>query len=260
MAMEVSRGTAYGIGLAQVAVTLGVLLFFPSVDVHLYLVRALVNRTTTATMVEQDVLVAGPGSLEGVRAQVGLPVLLASACAAVFSTVTYRTYESGVAGQDFQQEVLDQIPMWDLLFWLYAALLHVIVVLVIADPVDIFGVVASTCFMAYFLHRACAPKSQTLNLTQENLNIVGYCMGVLMAAYQITDTRSHSAATIMLLVVIDYFLGIGHTYDRQASIDTVANCRLFYICAGTLGTALLYSVCQGPAVAQEGHAGASYAI
>jgi hypothetical protein len=256
--MEVSRGTAYGIGLAQVAVTLGVLLFFPSVDVHLYLVRAFLNRTSAATM-ERDVLVAGPGSLEGVRAQVGLPILLASACAAVFSTVTYRTYESGVAGQDFQQEVLDQIPMWDLLFWLYTTLLHVIVVLVIADPVDIFGVVASTCFMAYFLHRACAPKSQTLNLTQENLNIVGYCMGVLMAAYQITNTRSHSAATIMLLVVIDYFLGIGHTYDRQASIDTVANCRLFYICVGTLGTALLYAVCQGQE-AQEGLAGVSYAL
>jgi hypothetical protein len=48
----------------------------------------------------------------------------------------------------------------------------------------------------------------------------------------------------MLVVVVDYFLGVGHTYDRQATIDTVSNCRLFYICAGTLGLALLYALSE----------------
>jgi hypothetical protein len=236
--MEVSRGTAYGIGLAQVAVTLGVLLFFPGVEVRLFLAHIRVNSTSGQDVAEQ-------GAPEAViRAHTGMPILLASTLAAVFSTITYRTYESGIAGQDFQQEVLDQIPMWDLLFWVYLLLVHAIVVLVVADPVDIFGLIASTCFMTYFLHRACAPKSQILNLTQENLNIVGYCLGVLMAAYQFTNLRQHSGTTLMLLVVLDYFLGIGHTFDRQATIDTVANCRLFYICVGTLGTAILYTVGQ----------------
>jgi hypothetical protein len=49
-------------------------------------------------------------------------------------------------------------------------------------------------------------------------------------------------SAVMLLVVLDYFMGIGHTYDRQATIGTVSNCRLFYICAGTVGTALLYAM------------------
>lgn len=253
MGMEVSRGTAYGVGLAQVAVTLGVLLFFPGVEVHLFLVHAGVNNTRV-------VWGAGPDGAEVIRAHMGMPVLLASALAAVFSTVTYRTYESGVAGQDFQQEVLDQIPMWDLLFWVYLMLVHAVAVLVVADPVDVFGLIASTCFMTYFLHRACAPKSQVLNLTQENLNIVGYCMGVLMAAYQFTSLRPHAGTTLMLLVVLDYFLGIGHTYDRQATIDTVANCRLFYICVGTLGTALLYAVCQEGAQESESQGGIGFAM
>lgn len=239
--MEVSRGTAYGIGLAQVAATLGVILFFPGVEVHMFMAHSVVNSTKEGAQV-----VLMPEPPEVIRLHMGMPVILASALAAVFSTVTYRTYESGVAGQDFQQEVLDQIPMWDLLFWVYLMLVHAIAVLVVADPVDIFGWVAATCFMTYFMHRACAPKSQILNLTQENLNIVGYCFGVLMAAYQFTNQRPHAATTLMLLVVLDYFLGIGHTYDRQATIDTVANCRLFYICVGTLSTAFLYAVCQQP--------------
>ena len=49
-------------------------------------------------------------------------------------------------------------------------------------------------------------------------------------------------SVLTLMVVLDYFMGVGHTYDRQATIDTVSNCRLFYICAGTVGTALLYAV------------------
>lgn len=236
--MEVSRGTAYGIGLAQVAVTLGVVLFFPSADMHMFVPHAQVNGT------QGRVSWLMSEATDVMRVQLGLPVTLASAMAAIFCTITYRTYESGIAGQDFQQEVLDQIPMWDLLFWIYLLLAHAIAVLVVADPVDIYGLIAATCFMTYFMHRACAPKSQVLNLTQENLNIVGYCFGVLMAAYQITNHRPHAPTTLMLLVVLDYFLGIGHTYDRQATIDTVANCRLFYVCVGTLGTAFLYTVCQ----------------
>lgn len=232
--MELSRGTAYGIGLSQVAITLGVILFCPMIDTHIFLARAAVNGTLT--LVSRDV--------QGVEAHMATPILLASAMAAVFSTITYRTYESGISGQDFQQDVLDQVPMWDLLFWGYLLLVHGIAVLVVADPVDVFGLIASTSFMGYFLHRACAPKSHTINLTQENLNIVGYCVGVLMAAYQITETRGNGATILMMLVVVDYFLGIGHTYDRQATIDTVANCRLFYICVGTLGTAALYGMSQ----------------
>jgi hypothetical protein len=58
-------------------------------------------------------------------------------------------------------------------------------------------------------------------------------------AYQVT--HANGATIVMLVVVLDYFLGVGHTYDRQTTIDTAMNCRLFYICAGTLGTAFLYA-------------------
>lgn len=244
--MDISRGMAYGIGLSQVAVTMGAVLFSPGVEIHVFLARAHVNESAAL-----DNPVVVDSQFQGVKAHTALPILLASALAAMFSTVTYKTHESGITGQDFQQEVLDQVPMWDLLFWTYLLLAHSIVVVTVADPVDVFGVIASTCFMTYFLHRACAPKSHVLNLTQENLNIVGYCLGVMMAAYQITETRGFGGYVLMMLVVLDYFLGVGHTYDKQPTIDTVGNCRLFYICAGTLGTAVLYVLSgetQGEAV------------
>jgi len=240
--MEVSRGTAYGIALAQVAVTLGVVLFSPSVDVNMFYVRLHLNTSVTPHQLTTD-----GAAIKGVQGGLALPVMMASGIAAVFSTVTYQSHESGITGQDFQQDVMDQVPMWDLLFWVYVLISHGISVFVVADPVDVFGAIASTSFMAYFLYRACAPKGQMLNLTQENLNILGYCIGILMVCYQMTDVRGNGASIVMLVVVLDYFLGIGHTYDRQATMDTVSNCRLFYVCAGTLGTALMYVLCDAPA-------------
>ena len=87
---------------------------------------------------------------------------------------------------------------------------------------------------------SCAVGHQ-LQLTQENVNILGYFLGLLQTSYQITDTRDNGATVIMIVVVLDYFLGVGHTYDQQATIDTVANCRLFYVCAGSIALAFLYA-------------------
>jgi hypothetical protein len=215
-----------------------VLLFCPGVRVQLFFAHAKINGT-------YGVVLNPENALETYSGHLGMPIMLGSALVAVFATVTYRTYETGISGQDYVLDVLEQISMWDLLFWVYLLLLHIIAVLVVADPVDAYGLMASSSFMTYFLHRACSPKGPLLSLTQENLNLVGYCFGVLITAYQITDTHANSAAVIMLLVVIDYFLGVGHTYDKQATIDTVANCRLFYVCAGTLSTAFAYAASQG---------------
>ena len=236
--MELTRGTAYGLGLSQCAITLGVVLFSPPVHVDVFVARPLVNASAPGGF-----SIDPRSQMQGMRVFMGMPLLLASALAAVFSTVTYQAHEQGLSGQDYQHDVLEQLGMWDLLFWAYCMLAHGLVVCLVADPVDVFGCVASTAFMVYFLYRACSPKSQCINLTQENLNILGYCLGILQLAYQITDTRPNGSTVVMVVLVMDYFLGIGHTYDRQATIDTVTNCRLFYICGGTVGTAALYGMC-----------------
>jgi hypothetical protein len=242
--METSRGTAYGLGLSQCAITLGFVLFFAPLEVDVFIPRAglVVAANHSAIAV----------STQGVRVHMGTPVLCASALAAVFAMVTYKAHEQSLTGQDFQPDVIEQMGMWDLLFWAYSLLAHGIVVLIVCDPVDLYGLISSTCFLSYFLFRACYPKGQSVNLTQENLNLLGYGLGVLQVVAQLTDVHSNEMSAVMLMVAVDYFLGIGHTYDRQATIDTVCNCRLFYVCAGTMGTVLLYAV-SGP----EGLGGAA---
>lgn len=230
--LEASRGTAYGLGLSQCAITLGILLFFPAVDVDVFVARADLAGNHSAIALTPT----------AVRANMAMPVAAASLLAGVFATVTYKVDEQSLSGQDFQPDVIDQMGMWDALFWMYCLVAHAIVVLMVCDPVDAFGAVSATAFMVYFLFRACYPKSQQINLTQENLNILGYGLGVLQVALQVTSTRANGVSALMAMVVMDYFLGVGHTYDREATVGTVSNCRVFYICAGTVGTAVLYAM------------------
>ena len=232
--MEVTKGTAYGLGISQCALTLGAILFFPPVDVDVYLLQGHINITSRGISIAPD------SDMRGLRVFMAMPLLLSSALAAGFATMTYRV-QTDFSGLDYQPDALDQLGMWELAFWVYCLLAHAIVVAVISDPVNVFGAVSGPCFMVYFLYRACAPKPPNLNITQENLNILGYFLGVLQMAYQMTETRPNGATVIMLVVVLDYFLGVGHTYDRQATLETAANCRLFYVCAGSLALACLYA-------------------
>lgn len=243
--MDLSRGTAYGVCLSQCALTLAVILFCPRVDVDVYIVQGHINTTTRGLAVNPS------NDFKGLRVFMAMPLMLSSMMAAFFSTVTYRAYEQGFADHDFQQDVMNEVGLWDLMFWVYCALAHAIVIFIISDPVDIFGALSATSFMVYFLYRACAPKGQNLNLTQENVNILFYCLGVSQMAYQLTDTRGNGATVVMLVVVLDYFLGVGHTYDRLATLDTIANCRLFYVCVASISLACLYALCNEGSGASE---------
>lgn len=237
--MEISRGTAYGLGLSQCAITLGVVLFLPAMEVHVFTAHVQLRNGSLALADQRGVYGSG--------LMLGLPLLLSSGLAALFSTVTCRMHEEGLTGQDFQPEIVEQVAMWDLLFWSYCLIAHGILALVLSTPADCFGCLSATCFMVYFLFRACAPKHQQVNLTQENLNILGYCLGVLQLGYQIPEASGNGMSLLMLMVVVDYFLGVGHTWDRSATLETVINCRLFYICCSTIGLAGLYGLWERPA-------------
>lgn len=235
--LDVSRGTAYGVGFSQVAVTMGVVLFFPPVDVDVYIVKGRINMTSGWLSIDRR------DDVEASKLFMGLPTLMCSLVGAGFASLTYQAYESGLAGQDYNPDALDGVGVWNIVFWLHCFLSHALVVFIVTDPSDAFGAVSATMFMVYFLYRSCYPRAGgSLNITRENLNILGYALGVAQMGYQVTDIRPYGGYVVMLVLVLDYFLGLGHTYDREATLETVANCRLFYICTVSLCIAFLYAM------------------
>lgn len=235
---DLYRGTAYGIGLSQAAVALGVVTFGDPVLVHVYTTRMDV-RPLNQTIFLADLRDSG--------VNVGSWVLITSFLVALFSTTTYHVAKLGFGSNDYQPVVLEEIKFWDFIFWIVVMLLHGIVVMLLCNPVSFYGAALASLLMVYFLGRSCAPRCGQLTMTSENLNFVGLGVGFLLICCQLGGSSSNLYLVLCGVLVADYMLGIGHVWDSSPTMDTVINCRLSYACMGILGLVGLYST-WGPAM------------
>ena len=64
----------------------------------------------------------------------------------------------------------------------------------------------------------------------------------MIAGVQIHDANTNRLGVLFCMLMLDYFLGVGHTWDRNATLGTITNCRLFYVCAASLCMIGLYSM------------------
>ena len=230
--MEVTRGTAYGLAMSQMLIAVGVVLFFPPASVELYAAAPVMNGTGLVGL-----------ELRAQRLFLGLPLLASSALAVFFSTTTMGLGEQGVLGLDYRADVLEQAAMWDALFWAYAFLAHLLVAAALTTPADVYAVGLAVALSIYFLRRGCAPRAGELSITQENLSMLGYFLGVGLMAYCVPPGPASGArlTCLFILLVYDYFMALGHTWDREATLDTITNCRLFYVCGASFCLAGLYA-------------------
>lgn len=229
--VQFTQRGAYALSLCQAAVTFGVVLYFPSVWVQAFTCHPVVRNGTA----DLD----APAPVRGGSIALAMPLMATSLVATGFATTSMHLGESTLLGMDYSKDTLEQTGLWDVGFWAYCALSHTLVLLMVTSPGDAFAVGLSALLITYFLNRACAPKSAETRLTQENLNLLGYCAGVL-AAFYCAQPGSARLTALFLMVVVDYFMGVGHTWDRDATLHTVCNCRLFYVCATSLCLAGMY--------------------
>jgi hypothetical protein len=231
--MQISQSSAFALCLSQVAVTLAVILYYPPVHVQLFTCHPRIANGTL-TLPESVLLVSNFG--------LSLPFLALSCLVVLFSTNTAGLIQRGSLQQDSQYsfEVLHEAGLWDTLFWLFCIGAHVVVIMVVMSPADAHAVGLSILLICYFLGRICAPRFSQMSMTQENLNLLGYFAGLLVAGYNIPDTHSGRTAALLFMCLLDYMLGVGHTWDMAPTMDTVTNCRLFWVCCSSLCLAALY--------------------
>ena len=219
--------------MAQGLLVLSVILYYPPVTLELFLARPQVLNGTLQSS-EEHVAVF--------RATMAFPFLALSCLAALFSTTTASLVQKGVLTQDnhYHFELMVELAPWDLLFWLFCIFVHGIAISILMSPADLYAVILSSILTIYFLGRLCAPTTCQINMTQGNINLMGFCSGLLIAAYNIPDDHMGRPATLVLILFLDYMLGVGHAWDMPPTMDTVANCRLFYVCSTCMSLCGLY--------------------
>jgi hypothetical protein len=145
--------------------------------------------------------------------------------------------EYGQISIDYTYEFVQQNSMWNMLFWLYVYGAHILTFGIILGVCDVYLLGFSTFIIQYCLYQACLPRqTQDVNITRENMYLLGYASGIFLVAY-----NAQNNALLVWVILIDYALGVGHAWDKQATVDTIVNCRLFYACCQSLLLCVFYT-------------------
>jgi hypothetical protein len=106
--LDISRGTAYGLSLSQMALALGCVLFFPAVQVQVF---------TPEPVLANGTLAGGNGLVASglVHVGLGLPLLVSAACTLWFSGATMALHDQGALSSDYVRESLEGTGIWDVM-------------------------------------------------------------------------------------------------------------------------------------------------
>lgn len=237
--MLCGKSGVYALGALQLAALGFIVVVYPPVSFQVF---------TYVPCVTNGTLTHACGDTRSVRLMLALPSLAVSAAAAAFASNTHSLQEAGIIseGAPFGPESLGQTGLWNALFWFVVAGAHAIAIAAACSPVDFFAWVLATYLCVSFLARICTPAEFTHEdqsaspVTIANANVLGYMVGAGIALYNVPGQYSNRFIVLFLLVVLDYFLGIGHVWERSPFFETVANCRLFWACSAGLCLAALY--------------------
>lgn len=224
---EASKGTAYGLCYSQFFVMLGVVLYSPTVEVYTYKAQVTsLNQTMSCSDLSQSTF------------DMSVPFLLSSAIIVVFCTNTMSISEKGLMEYEYGEQVMDEAAVWHSSFCLYVYFIHMLLSVLTSSPGDVFQVLMAGIFTSFFLIRACEPKEGT-TFVKENSNLLGYAFGVglVWVSCSVPKRLYYFSA----FVILDYFLGVGHLWESPVTLNTVINCRIFYVCASSLGLGFVYA-------------------
>lgn len=244
------HGCLYMLGMTQILVTLCGVLFFPVVPMQIFTVRLRVeNGTLTHDLLDVHEYTFG----------LALPLLVGSLVSAIFVTNTFQLFETSVlsAEQSYSRETLAETGLWDAIFWLFVWLVHLVVIVTVDAPVQIYVLLLALFLQTTYLFRLCAASGgsgggigygvdseQPRSFAHSNGNILGFGLGLLIMLYNVPSDSSNRYMIFFVQFMFDYFLCIGHTWDMHPRMGTIVNCRLCYACAAPLCLVALYGVWQ----------------
>lgn len=221
----------YAFGMFQFVVLCGVLMSYPPVVSVLFTVipSDKFNGTNTENTVRIYV------------ADMFLPSLLISLGVVVFVSITLRmASESSMESLSYTEENLVSAGHWNALFWMIVSGVHLVFVAAVCSPVDFFACLVASYTMVRALFVICRPLGDDPSMMQVNTSLVGFAIGIAVALYCVPTRYQARYADFFLLGILDYVLVVGHTWDRNTSIQTVANCRLCWVLSSSLSLAALH--------------------
>jgi hypothetical protein len=227
--IDVSRGTAYGLSISQLIFAVACIIYSPRKEVTVYTLQDATNITSSSVSVHST----------AVHVQTFFGLVAAYALFFAMQTMQQsqnKEYDM-LSNMDYSYEHINSSLYWNYMFWGYVLLAHLLTFSIVLQTCDLYLLLFCTIIGNYSLFHACLPRTEIVNITRENIYILGYIIGVYII-YQ----HSRKSDFLLWIIVIDVMLMFGHKHDTDTTMNTVINCRLFYTCCQSLLLCVYYLV------------------
>lgn len=224
---DLTRATGLGVCLSQLPALMFVMLYYREPHAVIYTVK-ISNSTTMETRLSAD--------------EYGMSVifLITSALCVIFSMMTSQLQEAQLIDNmvEFTDEIATQVHIWSAVLWGVAFFCRVCTISMLCSPVDLYFVLVVVLAHTYSLQLMCVPRVN--GKRADNLSIILFMFVVGIVYVEMQSTHGLKLVFWTSQVIGDLLLMVGHSYDSQCNMETVANCRVFYCCFVSCLLILLY--------------------
>jgi len=223
---EATRNTGIGVCMCQAPLLLFLIASYPEPKSIVFIVHLAGNLTTPEILLDAD--------------EYGLSVayMLVSVCAVLFAFMTLQMQIAQLIDHmvEFNADAMGPLHVWDLIMWLSVLASHTLTTLQICSPVELYLLVLTVLTQTVCLWAVCRPGCN------QNGYLVGYLMATMLVLSEMQTHHGLRLVVWCMMVISDLLLVMGHTYDSQINLETVANCRVCYITLLVVLFLLLYTV------------------
>ena len=206
---------ASGLSMVQLPITMAIIAYFSDPQFSMYTAQ-LLNVTTRQMEVEVEDFSAS------------VLYLAASAAAALFAAAS-RSRTNLDADSHYSMETLQELPMWDLSFWMAQLMQHACLVVFMCSPLDWYFLALVVSGLSLLL--LLISRLPLVHGGRSRENILMLLLGMLYLMLYTAVRRHGHVVFFVAMLFLDAILLIGHTFDPDPNMQVVGNCRLSY-CAG----------------------------
>lgn len=146
----------------------------------------------------------------------------------LFTQALLKDSEISISTQDYHPEVVQTILPWELIFWFSVLSLRLSYTTLLLSPSHVTLAPFASVIIYICLFVVCQPRPPDKPFSFH----IALALCVYLFTAVIFTTNSHTHAVVMFAVLAaDLLLLFGHTWDSVLSMDTIINCRLFYLTA-----------------------------
>ena len=221
---ELSRATGLVFLVSQAPILVFLMMFYPEPRATLY-----TTRISNGTSVDLQSDEYGTATV----------YMLVSAAGVSFSFMTAQLHELGTVDNmvEYTDDLMSTLHVWNAVTWAVAVLAHGIVVAQVCNPVNTYFLALTVIGITYAVQCMCAPGRRR----SDSIALIVFMILAGMVYSEMHAKHGLRLVGFTALAMSDVVLVVGHAFDANANMETIANTRVFYCSFSIALLLVLYS-------------------